>query len=188
MKVSGRWHPVQGPLADVRFIIKTGRLREASIRGGNRGELVLAWQRAAARFCEGLLHLRCSAPGFRPGGRGLPFAAARRVSARLPSNFHLRAQMKVTKAKGPEHQPFDLLASATRLLQRLWHENTLRTTASVSSLRFKHSLSRRLDPSGHRFDFLCQRLCRSPLAEAWLPNGWCSGASFWLLFLAPQKK
>jgi C4-dicarboxylate transporter DctM subunit len=29
----------------------------------------------------------------------------RRVSARLPSNFHLRAQMKVTKAKGLEHQP-----------------------------------------------------------------------------------
>ena len=32
-------------------------------------------------------------------------AAARRVSARLPSNFHLLAQMKVTKAKGLEHQP-----------------------------------------------------------------------------------
>ena len=114
--------------------------------------------------------------------------AARRVSARHPSNFHLRAQMKVTKAKGPEHQPFDLLASATRLLQRLWLENTLRATASVSSLRFKHSLSLRLDPSGHRFGFLCQSFCRSPVAGARRPNGWCSRASFWLLFLAPQKK
>jgi hypothetical protein len=173
MRVPGRWHPAEGPLADVRFIIKTGRLREASIRDGNRGELVLALERAAACFCEGLLHLRCSAPGFRPGGRGLPFAAARRVSARHPSNFHLRAQMKVTKAKGLEHQPFGPLASATRLLQRLWLENRLRATASVTSLRFKHSVSLRLDPSGPRFGFLCQRLCRSPLAEAWSPNGWC---------------
>jgi hypothetical protein len=76
------------------------------------------------------------------------FVAARRVSARLPSNFLLLAQKKVTKEECPEHQPSGLLASATRLLQRLWLENTPRTTASVTSLRFKHSLSLRLDPVG----------------------------------------
>jgi hypothetical protein len=76
--------------------------------------------------------------------------AARRVSARLPSGFHLLAQMKVTKAKGLEHQPFEWFASATRLLPRLWHENIHRTTLSVSSLTFSRSSSFRLDPSGPR--------------------------------------
>ena len=81
---------------------------------------------------------------------GVLWARARRVSARLPSNFHLLAQMKVTKAKGLEHQPFDLFASATRLLPRLWHENTHRTTLSVTSLTFSRSSSFRLDPAGPR--------------------------------------
>jgi hypothetical protein len=76
--------------------------------------------------------------------------AARRVSARLPSGFHLLAQMKVTKAKGLEHQPFEWFASATRLLPRLWHENTHRTTLSVTSLTFSRSGSFRLDPAGPR--------------------------------------
>jgi hypothetical protein len=79
-------------------------------------------------------------------------AAARRVSARLPSNFHLLAQMKVTKAKGLEHQPFECFASATRLLQRLWHENIQRATASVTSRTFSRSSSFRLDPAGPRRD------------------------------------
>jgi len=79
-------------------------------------------------------------------------AAARRVSARLPSNFHLLAQMKVTKAKGLEHQPFELFASATRLLPRLWHENVQRATLSLTSLTFSRSSSFRLDPAGPRRD------------------------------------
>ncbi len=58
--------------------------------------------------------------------------------------------MKVTKAKGLEHQPFDLFASATRLLRRLWHENIHRTTLSVTSLTFSRSSSFRLDPVGPR--------------------------------------
>jgi hypothetical protein len=87
----------------------------------------------------------CSLPA-----RGFLWARARRVSARLPSNFHLLAQMKVTKAKGLEHQPFDLFASATRLLPRLWHENVQRTTLSVTSLTFSRSSSFRLDPKGPR--------------------------------------
>jgi len=60
--------------------------------------------------------------------------------------------MKVTKAKGLQHQPFEWFASATRLLQRLWHENTHRTTLSVSSLRLSRSSSFRLDPAGPRRD------------------------------------
>ena len=82
----------------------------------------------------------------------VPCGRARRVSARLPSNFHLLAQMKVTKAKGLEHQPFEWFASATRLLPRLWHENTHRTTLSVTSLTFSRSSSFRLDPAGPRRD------------------------------------
>jgi hypothetical protein len=81
---------------------------------------------------------------------GVLWARARRVSARLPSGFHLLAQMKVTKAKGLEHQPFEWFASATRLLSRLWHENTHRTTLPVTSLTFSRSSSLRLDPSGPR--------------------------------------
>jgi|GEM_PF-6035195 len=79
-------------------------------------------------------------------------AAARRVPPRRAGNFHLLAQMKVTKAKGLEHQPFEWFASATRLLQSLWHENAHRTTLSVTSLTFSRSSSFRLDPAGPRRD------------------------------------
>ena len=75
---------------------------------------------------------------------------ARRVSARLPSYFHLRSQMKVTKAKGLNTSPLEWFASATRLLPRLWHENIQRATASVSSLTLSRSSSLRLDPVGPR--------------------------------------
>ena len=87
----------------------------------------------------------------------VPCVRPRRVPPRRAGNFgtpklrfHLLAQMKVTKAKGLEHQPFDLFASATRLLPRLWHENTHRTTLSVSSLTLSRSSSFRLDPAGPR--------------------------------------
>jgi hypothetical protein len=82
--------------------------------------------------------------------RAVLLARARRVSARLPSNFHLLAQMKVTKAKGLEHQPFEWFAPATRLLPRLWHENVQRATLSVTSLTFSRSSAFRLDPAGPR--------------------------------------
>ena len=58
--------------------------------------------------------------------------------------------MKVTKAKGLEHQPCEWFASATRLLQWLWHENTHRATLAVTSLTFSRSSSFRLDPVGPR--------------------------------------
>ena len=100
-----------------------------------------------------------AAAGFRllPAWGLMQCAAARRVPPRLAGNFgtpklrfHLLAQMKVTKAKGLEHQPFEWFASATRLLQRLWHENIQRTTLSVTSLTFSRSSSFRLDPAGPR--------------------------------------
>ena len=81
---------------------------------------------------------------------GFLCGAARRVPPRRAGNFHLLAQMKVTKAKGLEHQPFEWFASATRLLPRLWHENVQRTTLSVTSLTFNRSSSLRLDPAGPR--------------------------------------
>ena len=60
-----------------------------------------------ARFADVVLTARVGV-GFRPDTRApgplrgccLYCASPRRVSARHPSNFHLRAQMKVTKAKG----------------------------------------------------------------------------------------
>ncbi len=78
------------------------------------------------------------------------FARARRVSARLPSDFLLLAQKKVTKEEGPNTSPFEWLASATRLLQRLWLENIQRTTLAATSLMFSRSISLRLDPAGPR--------------------------------------
>ena len=102
-------------------------------------------------------------------------AAARRVPPRLAGNFHLLAQMKVTKAKGLEHQPFDLFASATRLLPRLWHENIQRTTASVSSLTLSRSSSFRLDPVGPRLGGM-PRWSRFGLARA-AANKWLQAAA-----------
>eukprot|EP01041_Mallomonas_annulata_P026285 gene26285-47555_t len=115
--------------------------------------------------------------------------AARRVPPRQAGNFHLRAQMKVTKAKGLNTSPFGLLASASRLLQQLWPENTLRTTASVSSLRFKHAVSTRLDPVGSSVWLLVPE----PLPFAFsrsVVTKWAGvqGLFFGYFFLAPQKK
>ena len=118
---------------------------------------------AALVHCVGPRRVSC-----RPQRVSL-WARARRVSARLPSNFHLLAQMKVTKAKGLEHQPFELLASATRLLPRLWHENVQRTTLSVTSLTFGRSSSFRLDPAGPRRGGVPQWSQYQPVASQQAP-------------------
>ena len=130
----------------------------------------VAWGLCASR--EGVA-LGESAPGLGPAAEwlglcslpawGVLLVRARRVSARLPSGFHLLAQMKVTKAKGLEHQPSDLFASATHLLHRLWHENTHRTTLSVTSLTFSRSSSLRLDPAGPRLGGMQQWSRLEPL-------------------------
>jgi hypothetical protein len=98
----------------------------------------------------------------------------RRVPPRLAGNFHLLAQMKVTKAKGLEHQPFEWFASATRLLPRLWHENIQRATLSVTSLTFSRSSSFRLDPAGPRRGGV-RRWSRLVLAPA-AANKWLAAA------------
>ena len=85
------------------------------------------------------------------------------------------AQMKVTKAKGLEHQPFEWFASATRLLQGLWHENIHRTTLSVTSLTFSRSSSFRLDPQGPRRGGM-PRWSRFGLARA-AANKWLQAAA-----------
>jgi hypothetical protein len=105
----------------------------------------------------------------------VPCVGPRRVPPRRAGNFHLLAQMKVTKAKGLEHQPFDLLASATRLLPRLWHENVQRTTLSVTSLTLSRSSSFRLDPKGPRRDGV-PRWSRFGLARA-AANKWLQAAA-----------
>ena len=61
--------------------------------------------------------------------------AARRVSARLPSNFHLRAQLKVTKAKGLNTSH---LTGSLRLQvasHGSWHENSRRGPDRVEAQR-----------------------------------------------------
>ena len=112
----------------------------------------------------------------------------RRVSARHPSNFHLRAQMKVTKAKGLEHQPFESLASATRHFSgsgsRTQPELRPRFPRSDSNMRSRHAWTL----SGHRFGFLCQSRSSPPLSEAWSPNGLVFRASFLVTFFWPRRK
>ena len=78
----------------------------------------------------------------------LPFDRLRRGSAPAGGSLFSAGPEKSNQKRGPEHQPFGDHASATRLLQRLWLENIRRTTASVTSLRFKHAVSTRLDPVG----------------------------------------
>jgi hypothetical protein len=165
MRVSGRWRPTERPHADVRSIIKMGRLGEASIRGGKRAELAIAYA----------------------GWRGLPCVAARRVSARLPSNFLLLAQKKVTKEECPNTSH---LACSLRLHayfngsgSRTFSELLQRFPRSGSNMRFRYASSL----SGPRCGFSCQSLCSSPVAEAWSPNGWCSGPLFGYFFW-PRRK
>ena len=79
---------------------------------------------------------------------GLPFVAPRRDSAPAGGALFSAGPEKSNQKRGPEHQPSDRLASASRLLHRLWLENMNRTTSVVTSLRFKHAESLRLDPVG----------------------------------------
>jgi len=96
--------------------------------------------------------------------------------------------MKVTKAKGLEHQPFESLASATRLLQRLWHENTLLATAPVSSLRFKHAVSTRLDPVGSSVGVLVPEPLPFAFGRSVVTKWLVFRASFLVTFFWPRRK
>ena len=55
----------------------------------------------------------------------VPCVRPRRVPPRRAGNFHLLAQMKVTKAKGPNTSPFGRLAAATGGLPRTPHGQEL---------------------------------------------------------------
>ena len=87
----------------------------------------------------------------------LPCEAPRRDSAPAGGSLFSAGPEKSNQKRGPEHQPFEWLAAATRLLHRLWPENTNRTTSSVASLRFKHAESLRLDPVGSSVGVLVPR-------------------------------
>jgi hypothetical protein len=98
----------------------------------------------------------------------LPTLAARRDPPRRAGNFLLLAQKKVTKEEGLNASPFEWLAAAGGLLQRLWLENIQRTTLAVTSLMFSRSSSFRLDPAGPRLGGM-QRSVR-PSAVQSLPS------------------
>ena len=121
MRVASRWRPVEEPHANVGFIIKTRRLSEASIRDGKRGELAIAFAPSA----------------------GLALLAARRVSARLPSNFLLLAQKKVTKEEclNTSHLACSLRLHAylTGSGPRTFSELPPRFPRSGSNMRSRHA-------------------------------------------------